>query len=384
MAEHDVVSFAGGLSARLAARTRHVCAFLGAGTSRACGLPDVATLQERVVSKLDAGQKSAFENILVGRNLEQVLSRLRRIAAIVEGTDSVDGLDADSALKLDGRICEIIVEELASDAVDLDPVLRFAAWVARADYSRPLEIFTVNYDLLLETALERWGAPYFDGFIGTLRGKFRSDLVDPSSRGGDDIPPFFARLWKLHGSLNWALETRGSLSEVVRLGIPVTKGETPAAIYPSDTKYEESRRVPFVVLQDRLRRALAEPETIVLVSGYSWADEHLNEPFFEAATRRPRSEIIAFCFDNIPDSLAAHATVTPNLQVITQSEAILGGIRAPWKTPVGQVSEDIWKAGSVTLGDFRALASFLARGTSPQKELGDRIADLLRPETPPK
>ena len=82
----------------------------------------------------------------------------------------------------------------------------------------------------------------------------------------------FVRLWKLHGSVNWV---RSDDDQIVRIGQPAK--DLPAAIYPSDAKYEESRRVPFLVLQDRLRRALHQPETIVLVSGFSFADDHLNE-----------------------------------------------------------------------------------------------------------
>lgn len=357
--EHDVLTFTSGLSARLASRSRHVSAFLGAGTSRACGLPDVAQLQKTISEKLSGSEKSHFDALLKSRDLEQVLSRLRRIAAIVEGSDLIDGLDAKSATALDARVCELIVSEVSTSTCDLKPVTAFAAWVARADYTRPVEIFTVNYDLLIEQALDEQAVPYFDGFVGTTRARFRSDLVEATSSDAHHIPSLFARLWKLHGSLNW--EQGKSL--VVRLGVPVPSG-SPAAIYPSDTKYEESRRVPFVVLQDRLRRALNEPESLTLVSGYSWSDEHLNEPFFEATKRRPRSEVIAFCYDSIPDTLAAHAVMTPNLQVITQTEAILGGIRAPWKTPTEPLPTDIWKDNTVALGDFGALSKFLARATT--------------------
>jgi hypothetical protein len=70
MTDHDLVAFASGLSAKLATRSRHVCAFLGAGTSKACGLPDVATLQSQIVHALDEPQKSAFRQQLAGRNLD--------------------------------------------------------------------------------------------------------------------------------------------------------------------------------------------------------------------------------------------------------------------------------------------------------------------------
>ena len=149
----------------------------------------------------------------------------------------------------------------------------------------------------------------------------------------------------------------------------------PAAIYPSDTKYDESRRVPFVVLQDRFRRALHQPETLMLISGYSFSDEHLNELIFDAATRRERSEFIAFVYSHIPDELARHAEITPNLQVVSNREAIIGGIRGDWTE-----SEDslpyIWSDGEFLLPDFRCLSRHLARSTGHRYE-GDSILRAL-------
>jgi hypothetical protein len=376
MIDHQVMPFANGLSAKLATRSRHVCAFLGAGASRACGLPDVSGLQGYVLDELVGDQRAAFQGQLSGRNLEKALSRLRRVAALLdEETDRVDGLTAQQAAALDREVCRLIVKALDLAGADLAPMLGFAAWVARAEYHLPVELFTVNYDLLLETALESLGISYFDGFMGALRARFRTELVEAGAGGADDwLPSFLVRLWKLHGSVHWAWEN-SPRTEVVRLGAPVTDGE-PAAIYPSDAKYDESRRVPFVVLQDRLRRALHQPETLMLISGYSFGDAHLNEMLFDAARRRPRSELIVFCFGTIPDILVERAAVIPNLQAVARSEAILGGVRGAW-VPPKDAPPDLWADDGFALGDFAHLASFLARSSPPQGELEARLAELL-------
>lgn len=155
MAGHEVMPFVNGVSAKLAARSRHVCAFLGAGAARACGLPDVAGLQSQVLEGLEGDQRAVFDTQLAGRNLEQALSRLRRIAVLLDGTgDKVDGLTAEQARTLDPEVCRLIVAALDLANADVAPMLRLAAWVARADYHLPVELFTVNYDLLLESALE--------------------------------------------------------------------------------------------------------------------------------------------------------------------------------------------------------------------------------------
>jgi len=369
---HDIAPFANGLSAKLATRSRHVCAFLGAGAARACGLPDVAELQKTVLGSLNSEERAAFESQLNGRDLEQALSRLRRIAALLDGSDEeVAGLTSTKAAELDRAVCHAIVSALDLKGADSEPMLKLAAWAARADYLLPLELFTVNYDLLLETALEALGVPYFDGFSGALRARFRTEVVEADAGSPAALPAFMVRVWKLHGSVHWAWED----TEVVRLGAPVAD-QQPAAIYPSDAKYDESRRVPFVVLQDRFRRAMQHPETLMIVSGYSFRDEHLNELVFDAARRRPRSEFAVFCHGEIPDALAEKATSTPNLQALAGKEAILGGVRADWSTP-SDVPEDLWADDAFGLGDFRRLAAFLARSSPPQGELQARLAELL-------
>lgn len=374
MAEHDPVNFASELSTKLATRSRHICVFLGAGAARACGLPDVSELETRVLGALDKGDRDHLGKQLEGRNLEQALSRLRRIAALLDGDQRVDGLTGSEAAELDAAVCRAIINNLALEGADLEPVLLLAAWVARADYHLPLELFTVNYDLLVETALERLRVPYFDGFIGVLAGRFFTELVEATPSATDAwLPAFFVRLWKLHGSVNWLWDEDGR-SEIVRLGGPVETDRV-AAIYPSDVKYEESRRVPFVVLQDRLRRALHQPETLVLITGYSFSDEHLNEMLFDAAARRERSELIAFCYSEIPDDVAEKARTTPNLQVVTKGEAILGGVRGDWKAPEDP-APGLWSGDGFALRDFRHLAGYLARSSGRKEKLEEPLGQL--------
>jgi hypothetical protein len=375
-APHGPVEFANSLGAKMASASRHLCLFLGAGASKACGLPDVTKLQALVLAGLAEEDKASFEAQLEGRNLEAALSRLRRIAALLEGKEKIDGLDAAAASALDRAVCLQVVTALGIDGADLKPMLRLAGWLGRARYSLPVEVFTVNYDPLLETGLEALKVPYFDGFVGNLRARFRADLVESHRDRPDQwLPPFMVRLWKLHGSVNWAWVEDES-SKVVRLGAPVADGDA-AAIYPSDAKYDESRRVPFLVLHDRFRQALAEPESLVLVSGYSFSDQHLNETLFEAAEAHPRSEICVFCHDAIPKVLAERAVETPNLQALAAERAIISCVEADWKPPEEKISEDIWNDGRFRLGDFGAFARFLTRSSPSQRVLEARLEQLL-------
>src|ERR1051325_8335794 len=127
MSKHKPLDFVASLSAKLATRSRHVCAFLGAGIARACGLPDMATLLDQVVAALDADSREAFERQRKGRNLEEALTRIRRIAALVTGEETFDGLTESQAKALDAKVCKAIVKALDIGKADLAPVRRFAA-----------------------------------------------------------------------------------------------------------------------------------------------------------------------------------------------------------------------------------------------------------------
>ena len=366
---HDPLLEATNLAAKLATRSRHVCLLFGAGTSCAAGLPDVGKLLAQVLESLDDETRALAEGLYEGRNLEEGLSRLRRIRALLTDGEEFAGFNLKNAGELESQLTAAIIKHLSRSDLNLAAASALASWAAGEFYTRPIELFTVNYDLLFETGLEAVGASYFDGFVGTLAARFRPELVDARATGAQEVlPSSFVRLWKLHGSMNWLVTDDG---QVVRTGGPVPQ-EQLAAIYPSDEKYDESRRVPFVVLHDRLRRALAEPETLTLVCGYSFGDAHLNEVLFDAARRYPRSEIAVFCYSSIPTQLEAN--ILPNITVVSASEAIIGGERRPWKAPDGPVPPEVWHDNACPLGDFAAFSQFLAKAPRAHGSPGAAVA----------
>lgn len=361
MTGRDPESVATELAGKLSARTRHVCTLLGAGASRAAGLPDLAGLQQAVLDSksLDDVQKARVGELFKTRNLEEALSYLRRIASILGPGETLGAFDADSAKKLEAAITTAIVPALSHESADRKPFCDFASWLSGPYYRLPVEVFTINYDLLIEVGLEELAVPYFDGFSGVIGARFRPELVESIDSPHEPLAlsSAFVRLWKLHGSVNWEEVRAGTSRRIVRRGMPALSGTT-AAIYPSDEKYDQSRRVPFVVLMDRFRRALAMPETVTLVAGYSFGDQHLNEILFDAARSHPRSETLVFCYDSIPIEVAEVAATTRNVTVLGRTEGILGGHRLPWVR--GSELPGVWESSAFKLGDFRYLALYLA------------------------
>src|ERR1041385_308681 len=361
---HNAEEAAKELAEKLASRNRHVMFLLGAVASCAVGLLDVNQLKRAVENVLVGAEKVDYQRLGTNRNIEEILSRLRLISQVLSGsTESLDGLTTDRAQELDQRICTAISNVIQGGTLNLDAHLRLARLCARTSYMRPLEIFTMNYDNLIEKGLEQIGIPYFDGFAGNYEGLFRADLVD-STDGRDDVtpPPGWVRVWKLHGSISWSRVARSGGSVIVRSASPSES----LAVYPSMQKYEESRRIPFVVLGDRLRRALAIPETTCIVSGYSFADEHINDLLYDAAQFYPASEILVLCYSDIPPKLTERAKSLPNLTVCSPSKAIIGAQEKEWQKITDETP--FWKAGAFILGDFSALTQFLLINTKALPE----------------
>lgn len=356
---HSPAEFARELSAKQATRSRHVCVLLGAGASRAANVPDLRGLGDAVKDELRKTRKAEVESLFQDRNLEEVLTRLRRAIALLEPGEKIGNLDKESARGLEAAVTREIVRIIENAPTRPEVYTGLAAWAAGQDRSLPVEIFTLNYDLLLEQALESLGATYFDGFAGHLRGRFRADLVEALGLStGLVVPSSFVRLWKLHGSINWSVEETGDgRRDIVRLGSPASTEEV-AAIYPSEEKYTDSRRVPFLALHDRFRRSLDEPETLLLVAGYSFGDQHVNEVLFDSLFRHRRSEAIVFCHDSIPELVRDKAKVNPNLVVTSPSEAIIGGDQLPWRGE--NEVPGVWEGSYFKLGDFATLSAYVA------------------------
>ena len=120
-----------------------------------------------------------------------------------------------------------------------------------------------------------------DGFgFGSSRfsyNNFQYDVVRRSD--GDDRPEFvenLLHLYKLHGSIDWALNSDGS---VERRRHP----DRPLLVYPRSTKYEMSFSQPYIELMGAFQASLRNQNVTVFVVGFGFNDKHLAEPLIAAA-----------------------------------------------------------------------------------------------------
>lgn len=264
-------------------------------------IPDVAGLTSSIETKL-AGEKELLEcwyklkaactsDKCKAPNVEHILTQLRTICAL-KGASTVDGMTVHNLSKLDTEIGKIIVELVNKSLPEYkNAYQRFALWVRQLERTYPLEVFTPNYDLLVEEAFEQCKVPYFDGFVGA-----REPFFDLAAMEQDKIPDRWARLWKLHGSINWIKQSDDS---VFRCHPP--KPGQQVMIYPSHLKYEQSRRMPYLAMCDRLKAFFRETNPVIILCGYSFADEHLNELILDGLRGNRSAHCIALTYSTLKD-----------------------------------------------------------------------------------
>ena len=327
-------------------------------------VPDVEGLTTSVLGALDDADRHVVDLVkkeLGGKpNIETILSRIRQLADAI-GRAQVHGLDGRSFNRLAGAMCEHIGKSVQAPLPDGEsPYLDLVSWITGTRRDHPVEVFTPNYDLLIEEALERQRAPYFDGFVGSHRPFF-----DSASVLTDRLPPRWTLLWKLHGSLGWE-EEEGQ--HIVRTG----KREATALIYPEHRKYTQVGRLPYSALFERLRSFLTEPDTLLLCTGFSFSDAHICAALEESLASNAHTAIFAFQYNYLAEELAATqiAKRRQNMSVYARDGAVISGVEGLWQPgrPPNRDWEGIqgafWReedgAGEFMLGDFSRLANFLA------------------------
>ena len=230
-------------------------------------------------------------------NFEELLTLLYRWQAAIgengsrlrlDGIPTVDvsseNLDTciGQATRALARTCDL---PAASSGAGLDAFKSFV----RKVLTRPLNlkrvnVFTLNYDTLVEQAADAEGVVLLDGFVGTQRRVFRpecyeQDLYFPAETTEGRVHRFdrVLHLYKLHGSITWVVEDVSHDNPYgVRTQAFDPHSTQPLLIYPTPAKYGETLGIPYGELFRRFATAMVRPQSVLFVIGYGFGDEHVN------------------------------------------------------------------------------------------------------------
>lgn len=400
-------------------QVKNLVVLLGSGASFHLGSPktrDLTNEQVLELIKVADDEPTAFDQALLSTinptdsgDLEKLLNGLQLAGSLAEqaGQESVtlgSGTSTTSYPKeqvngLRQRINRALAAacrlpkagESLSPPFDADPLLAHRTFLSRiirsrrGNLPRP-RVFTTNYDLVIESALDELGYPYIDGFSGTVDRRLNLAFYGLDfHRIETTTQSVLARaegalyLHKVHGSLNWRSSTNhdrltGLESLEVKQKDGPAEGDDLVLIYPTSAKEGDTLAYPYSDLLRLLGDAVQQDDTAVIVAGYGFADPHINRLLLRSlATNSALSVLVADPFAVLED--ADMAGMTADLQQQQLSDT---GV-TPKQTAIAALATASDSRIAVLTGEhgkFTQLARLMP-GDSPQGETPTAVASLI-------
>lgn len=297
---------------------------LGAGCSRYAGLPLMAELTTAVLSTFQEGSapfkildriRANFEGA-PRSTIEDYMSELVDWIAIASrrrelSVPEVSVSFGDSTYSIDdlsGCLSEVkaaIAKLLNNQSGPIHfhhsfvDVIHNKLQMGKEGPRYAVDYFVLNYDTLLEDSLALQQVNYVDGFCGGVTGWWNPSTYD------DRIAR--ARVFKLHGSIDWCCLKDDVLPRRIRAERKLEEITEHVIIWPASTKYREAQRDPFAQMLESMRCALrpkGDLQTILVTCGYSFNDAHINLEL-DSALRDSSGNltIIAFSCEDRPQGL---------------------------------------------------------------------------------
>ena len=313
-------------------QVQNLVILIGSGASFHLGSPQTRNLNNAAVQKLieDAGESidTADADLLTFLNpaddgdLEKLLNGLQLAASLADqagltevtfGTGEAAGSFTRAQIdQLKGKInvafanaCQLprpdteLADPLAAHRQFLSRIVRSR----RANLPRP-KVFTTNYDLVIERALDELGYPYIDGFSGTVDRRLNLAYygldfhrVETTSQQIVARADSALYLHKVHGSLNWKSRLGGASGVTTLEVIQVEEGsasvDEPVLIYPTTAKEGDSLSYPYSDLMRLLSDAVQQNDTAVVTIGYGYGDPHINRILLRSLAINPAINVLA-------------------------------------------------------------------------------------------
>ncbi|MES1190069.1 MAG: SIR2 family protein [Steroidobacter sp.] len=302
----------------------HAVHYLAAGNG-AAGMGTLAISSHK--EQIDQAAERAAE--ASGRkkgNLEdqlRVANELLRGLEILQKDDDAKALQKELQVGMTDFAKSILNGELGIASADADKreqafntlVTFLMSFASRTGVRDRLNIFTTNYDRLIEAGAELAGLHLLDRFLGNLMPIFRSSRLDldmhynpPGIRGEPRYLEGVARYTKLHGSVDWVEVGK----DIRRIGLPFGAESVEPylkapglhkstahqfMIYPNAAKDRETADYPYVELFRDFAAAICRPNSTLVTYGYSFGDEHINRVVRDMLTI-PSTHLVVISYDD--------------------------------------------------------------------------------------
>ena len=134
-------------------------------------------------------------------------------------------------------------------------------------------VFTTNYDLFNETAMDRLGLPYANGFSGVIERRFNpatfryalAEQLDLTSRRWSAVDGF-VYLGKLHGSVSWTEDDHG-LFPIREVAASQDQDPGKVMIYPTPAKQNSALASPYADLFREFQSRIVREQSVLFSDG---------------------------------------------------------------------------------------------------------------------
>lgn len=200
-------------------------------------------------------------------------------------------------------------------------------------------VFSTNYDMLNEIAMENIGTHYYSGFYGLVNRKFNiayydSQFVDSYNIKDSNyiIDDNHINLYKLHGSISWVNKN----NELIEIDPYRVENNSPEIIYPSVSKFNNTNLIAYYsALMREFSNKICRPHTSLIVCGTSLNDEHINK-IIENALLINSFTMIVFCYGETQIKEIGEKYKNFSNVIVYDEDATLGSI----SKLIGEADED--------------------------------------------
>lgn len=273
-----------------------------------------ADLNENLKDKVfDATHTAILERLKINHtnepfrtNLETFLGTLYSykffLEKLKEAKEDAFDKDLEDLNKIILRTKEYILYEClneknkGNDENIVDVYKQFYRKLSLRDSNLPKpNVFTTNYDLFSERAMDNLGISYTNGFSGFVERFFNPSIFNYALAEQMDISSLkwsvidsFIYLFKIHGSVNWVERESNnklfSIQELQDVSFEKLKSEANYMIYPSPLKQNASLGSPYSDLFREFQKRITQKQSTLVTMGFSFGDEHINNIIYQALT----------------------------------------------------------------------------------------------------
>jgi hypothetical protein len=331
---------------------RHLSFLLGSGASSLnkdrvqLGIPTMGPLAAEFIGGVGAGElylsNEEYEGLKATygidikeaaytKNLEKLLEILFSLQFVLSKSKLPNNENQLALIKkVINKIKKYILKKCTEGAFHpatgdeqvLDVYKRFYRKLTLRDRSLPRPwVFTTNYDLFNERAMDQLGLAYCNGFVGSVERRFNpstyryslAEQLDISEKRWSVVDGF-VYFSKLHGSISW-IEDGVGLYPIRELQEPSQDGSV--IIYPTPAKQNSSFGSPYSDMFREFQSRIARDQSVLFVIGYSFGDEHVNNIIYQSLTIPTFRLVIFGSVDSSPEIKKLNDLCDPRIWIVS-------------------------------------------------------------------